>query len=177
MISSRYIYENQIRAREGFPLEGIIWELTRIHGGNVHERGIVNVTASSVSGSYLAQNAVDLGQQNIFHSLNQPNQWLCYDFKDRRIELTDYSISAYTGHLLRSWVVEGSSNGSDWTILDEQRNNTRADSNHPIATISVARGKRWQFIRLRQTGKNSSNGDWLVLFGFEVFGLVHESIL
>jgi hypothetical protein len=174
-VSSRY--HNQIRPREGFPLDGIISELTRIHGGNVHERGIVNVSANSVHStnkSQAAQNAVDLGQQNYFYSLHQPNQGLCYDFKDRRIELTDYSIAAHTGnHFLRSWVVEGSSNGSDWTILDEQMNNTTADSNHPIATFSVTGRQACRYIRLRQTGKSSYNHDYLVLYGFEVFGLIN----
>jgi hypothetical protein len=104
-------YGNQIRRREGFPLVGIISKLTRMHGGNVHERGIINVSASSVvstNKSYAAQNAVDLDQQNIFYSPNEPNQWLCFDFKDRRIQLTNYSIAAHTSYFLRSWVVEGS---------------------------------------------------------------------
>jgi hypothetical protein len=91
--STRYrkVVRVEFRAepREGSPLDGIIAALTRTAGGNVFDRGIVDVSASSVNGNLVARNAVDLGQQNYFRSENQPNQWLRYDFKDRRIRLTD----------------------------------------------------------------------------------------
>jgi hypothetical protein len=165
----------RVEPREGSPLDGIIAELTRTAGGNVHDRGFVYVSASSVYGSQPARNAVDLDQGNYFQSLNQPNQWLRYDFKDRRIRLTDYSIAVYTGGwFLHSWVVEGSEDGSTWTTLDERQNNNDANSSHPIATFKVdqSRDLEWRFIRLRQTGKCNTSYDYLILYGFEVFGSV-----
>jgi hypothetical protein len=173
-------YPAVFRPRTDSPLDGIIANLNGKHGGNVHERDIVKVSASSVFGnnsSYVAHNAVNLvnHQQNYFFSNDTANQWLCYDFKDRRIELTDYSIAAHTdGHFLRSWIVEGSEGGSKWNVLDERKHNREADSNHPIATFSVSTRMKSRFIRLRQTGKCSSKEDWLILFGFEVFGIVDE---
>jgi hypothetical protein len=168
--SSRY--PTLARVREDSLLDGIIAELTRIHGGNVHDREIVIVSASSIRSSTgeAAQNAADLGQKNYLHSLNAPDQWLRYDFKDGRIELADYSIAAYPGCFLRSWVVEGSDDGLSWTVLDERKGNTDANSNHPIAAFSVDRRMKCRFIRLRQTGQVSSGLDWLVLHAFEVFG-------
>jgi hypothetical protein len=166
------------RAREGSQLDGIIAALTRSGGGNVHDQGIVDVSASSVYLKFVARNAVDLDQKNYFQSENHPNQWLCYDFKDRRIRLTDYSIAAHTKNwFLRSWVVEGSEDGSTWTILDERSNNNDANSSHPIATFTVERNaeQEWRFIRLRQTGK-WNNYDCLILFRFELFGLVIGSL-
>jgi hypothetical protein len=77
------------------PLEGIISYFTREHGGNVHDRGIVKITSSepySDSSSYAAKNVADLTADSWFYSKNAPNQWLCYDFGDRRINLTHYSI-------------------------------------------------------------------------------------
>jgi hypothetical protein len=171
--SSRYA--RLFRVREDSRLDGIIADLTRRHGGNVHARGIVTVSASSVyASSYPAQNAVDLDQQIVFHSNSAPNQWLCYDFKDRRIEMAGYSIAAHTSYLLRSWVVEGSDDGQSWTVVDERKDNKDADSNHPIATFSVDRRMKCRYIRVRQTGKCSSNSDYLILYGFEVFGLITE---
>jgi hypothetical protein len=171
--SSRYARPS--RVREGSPLDGIIAELTRRHGGNVHARGIVTVSASSVySSSYPVQNAVDFDQQTIFHSTSALNQWLCYDFKARRIELTDYSIAADPGYLLRCWIVEGSDDGSSWTVLDERKDNRDADSNHPIATFSVEGRMKCRYLRLRQTGRCANNSDYLVLYGFEVFGAITE---
>jgi hypothetical protein len=167
--------EIRVEPREGSPLDGIIAALTRSAGGNVHDQGIVDVSASSVNGNYPERNAVDLGQQNYFQSENQPNQWLRYDFKDRRIRLTEYSIAAHTGGwFIHSWVVEGSEDGSTWTTLDERQNNNDANSNHPIATFKVEGNQELEsrFIRLRQTGNSYANHTDLILFGFEVFGLV-----
>jgi hypothetical protein len=170
--------EKTFRVREGFPLDGIIAELTRRHGGNVHERGIVDVSSSSVHSSascFAAQNAVDLDQKNFFESNSEPNQWLSYDFKNRRIEVTDYSIAAHTnGLFLRSLVVEGSEDGSSWTVLDERKDNSAANSKHPISTFSVDRRLKCRYIRLRQTGKCAANHDYLILIGFEVFGSITE---
>jgi hypothetical protein len=160
VVSSRY--RNLFQPRDNFPLDGIVAELTRICGGNVHERGVVDVSASAVWSNYSPQNAVDLGQKICFHSPNQPNQWLCYDFKNS---------------FLCSWVVEGSDDGSRWTVLDERTNNTEADSRNPIITFPVTRHRKCRFIRLRQTGKNANHSHFLALFGFELFGRVNGSDL
>jgi hypothetical protein len=155
------------------PLNGIIAHLTRIHGGNVHAKGIVNVSASATHSRYAAQNAVDLDQQNYFHSVIEPHQWLCYDFKDLRVQITHYSIAAHTSNLfLRSWVVEGSNDGSAWITLDERKDNSDAHASHPIATFKVTRDMSSRYVRLRQTGKCGEGSDCLVLFGFEVFGVL-----
>jgi hypothetical protein len=77
------------------PLDGIISYLTREHGGNVHDRGIVTITSTDPwdgASWNVATNAADLTANNFFHSKNLPNQWLCYDFGDRRTNLTHYSI-------------------------------------------------------------------------------------
>jgi hypothetical protein len=169
-------YATMFSPRSGCPLDGIIAHLTRVHGGNVHDRGIVSVSASSVYYSTVsARNVAELGQKNFFHSVHAPDQWVCYDFKDRRVQLTDYSIAAHTSNLfLRSWVVEGSDVGSAWVTLDERINNTDADAGRPIVTFPVNRTIPSRFIRLRQTGKCSHHNDYLILFGFEVFGSIIE---
>ena len=54
--SLRFVYH------ESKKLDGVIAHLTRECDGNVHEKGIVNVTASTVYGSsYHTKDAVDLG--------------------------------------------------------------------------------------------------------------------
>jgi hypothetical protein len=96
------------------PQEGIISYVTRKHGGNVHDHGIVKITSYEPydgSSSDAAKNAADLTADSFFHSKNAPNQWLCYDFGDRRIILTHYSIrSRYNGNMdsyyPKSWVIE-----------------------------------------------------------------------
>jgi hypothetical protein len=171
-------YATKFCLQSGLPLDGIIAHLTRVHGGNVHDRGVVIVSASSVwNSSTPVRNAVELGERRTFESEMAPNEWVCYDFKDRRVELTDYSIANFSDAFLRSWIVEGSDDGSTWITLDERIHNTDADAGRPIVTFSVSRTIASRFIRLRQTGNNASDRDDIVLSGFEVFGSVIDRVL
>jgi hypothetical protein len=171
---SRYL-GHVICFKSNSPLNGIIAYLSSSHGGNVSDRDIISVSASSVYSSNQAKNAADLQSTNCFHSTNNPNQWLCYDFKDRRVQPTHYSIHAYSSnYFLRSWIIEGSLNNSEWISLDERTNNTEADSSHPIVTFTISRSMKCRFIRLRQTGVNQNGNHYLILFAFEVFGHLTE---
>jgi hypothetical protein len=154
------------------PLCGIISYLTSQHGGNVSDRGIVNVSWSTAySSSYSAKNAVDLLSTSYFQSLNQPNQWLCYDFKNRKIRPTHYSIHANSSnHWLRSWIFEGSIDGSIWTELDRRTDDQSTNSNHPIGTFSISNPCECQFVRLRQTGVSACGYHYLILHAMEIFG-------
>jgi hypothetical protein len=104
-------------------------------------------------------------------SLNEPNQWLCYDFKDRKVRPTRYSIHAHSsGYYLRSWIFEGSMDGSRWTELDCHTNDQTTNSNHPIGTFPVSQHFECQFVRLRQTGVCAEGNHHLILFAMEIFG-------
>jgi hypothetical protein len=95
------------------PLNGIISYLRKKYGGNVHDTQVINVTASS---TYLgpASVVVDLQDRSYFISGNDPDQWICYDFKDMHVHLTGYSIPSSNCEYARycypkSWVIEGAS--------------------------------------------------------------------
>jgi hypothetical protein len=161
------------------PLDGIIASLTREYGGNVHDLGIVNVSGtvqvSHPTYKFQAKNAVDLSKPNNFCSMGVPSQWICYDFKDRRIRPTHYSIDQFHTHnYLRFWVIEGSLDDVTWTELDRREANTEIHSDHLIGSfsISISNDTPYRFIRLRQTGKNAERNDYLVVYGFELFGLI-----
>jgi hypothetical protein len=145
--------------------------LTSQYGGNVSDRGIVNLSGSTTIGSSTsAKNAVDLLSNSFFHSPHEPNQWLCYDFKNRKVRPTHYSIHAHSSHYLRSWVFEGSIDGSIWTELDRHANDQTTNSNHPIGIFSISNPCECQFVRLRQTGVDTSEWHNLTLHAMEIFG-------
>jgi hypothetical protein len=98
--------------------DGIIAHLTRECGGNVHDRHAVDITSGSFeketcganphSGAYdnllryAAKNAFDLETDSPFLSAYRDeegviphtrNNWLCYDFKERRIVPSHYTIA------------------------------------------------------------------------------------
>jgi hypothetical protein len=155
-------------------LDGIVSHLTRECGGNVHDRGIVDISSKSIfdtSTLYLPKHAADLQDTTYFASKNLPDQWLCYDFRTLRVRPTHYSIRPQSNNrFLRSWMLEGSLDGSLWIVLDQQKNNSTIDLSHPIGTFSVPHPVECRFIRLRQTGKNASQNDYVTLFAFEIFG-------
>jgi hypothetical protein len=138
---------------DGSPL-GIIGYLSSKHGGNVADRGIVSVSSSSSRPACPARHAVDLQTTTIFQSDNSPNQWLCYDFKDRKVEATHYSIHGYSSDFyLRSWVLEGSLDGSKWDEVDQHMSDTTTNNEHPTGTFKIStslasrRGKHYHSFR------------------------------
>jgi hypothetical protein len=88
------------RSRGRFPLpfncseEGIISHLTQKHGGNVHDKGIVTITASDLDDrpTYTRKNVADLSAYSYFMSDDEPHQWICWDFHEKRVRPTHYTI-------------------------------------------------------------------------------------
>jgi hypothetical protein len=155
-----------------FALSGIISYLTVKCGGNIHNLGVVEMTASSVSRTWYPRNAADLGTLLFFHSKNEPGQWICCDFKTLRIEPTHYTIRAGFGHSLKSWVIEGSDDGTLWTEIDRRENASDLNALRAVKTFAVSRSGSFGRIRLRQTGPNHRGNNCLILIAFELFGAV-----
>jgi coenzyme F420-reducing hydrogenase delta subunit len=165
----------------GKSLSGIISYLTSKHGGNVHDLGVIEVTSSSVGG-YHPRNVVDLQNRvssSTFYTKHIPNSWICYDMKDMEIALSHYSIiSCQAGPNQashpKSWRIEVSMDGSAWTEVHQCTNNSELNGSDLIGTFKVTQSIRCRLIRIRQTGKEHSNGDALHISGFEIFGILHE---
>ena len=157
------------------PWNGIIARLAHECGGNVHEKGVVEVTASGCcDGFFEAKYAVELGTDSFFYSNSDPNSWICYDFKGRRVAPASYSIR--TGHSAfpRSWVLEVSNSGSDgsWEVVDGHKNNEDLNDKRVTRNFVISAPPRgsFRFVRLRQTGKNHGGDDCLCLTSLELFG-------
>lgn len=62
-------------------------------------------------------------------------------FKDKRIQLTNYSIkSNKDGHNnfnLKGWIVEVSNDGESWTNVDEHQNDHALNKSNAIVTFNV----------------------------------------
>jgi hypothetical protein len=159
------------------PFDGIVSYLTSQHGGNVHDRGIVSI--SSASGS-TPKNAADLTDtQSYFCSNNVSGQWLMYDFKNLRIKPTDYSnrsdhSSQVNGIHLKSWVMEGSSDGSAREEIDRREDNNDLNGSSFIKTFSISKSIECRFIRLRMIGPAHSGNNQLLLSALEIFGYLIE---
>jgi hypothetical protein len=147
----------------------------------VIDRNIVSITASSIYDpqSYPLRHVADFANQSCFATKNEANSWICYDFKDMQIKVTHYSIRTrrdYSNHHLRSWTLEGSKDGLKWVKIDDRQNDTSLNSTGAISAFSISKSFEAEFrmIRLRQTGKNSSGYNYLVVNAIEFFGVLKE---
>jgi hypothetical protein len=179
---------------------GIIAHLTRECGGNVHNGRIVDVTCGSFeketyganprSGVYkndpnfAAKNAADLETVSYFesafrekkqHIRHMRNNWVCYDFKEKRIVPTHYTIrtNGYDGPgqwRLKSWLVEASVHWESWREVDHRERNEQFNGAYFTGTFAVAGGGECRFIRLVNIGRNHGKNDCLLISAWEIFG-------
>ena len=166
------------------PLNGIIAHLTERFHGNVHDKGVVEVTGSapySNNVAYCPKHAVDLGSEKNYYSQNSENSYLCYDFKERRVIPTSYSLRSNgwggRGHYHpKTWVFEGSNDGKAWTELDHRDNNEDLNDKFAIHNFEITSNSHdtFRFIRLRQTGMNHNGSQELIINSMEIFGFLDE---
>jgi hypothetical protein len=173
----------EFKLKRDSPLDGIIAYLTSKCGGNVHDRGVVNVTAISTS-TGPAQNVADLqNRSTVLQSKStESNPWVCYDFKNLQVTPTHYALLSYQGSGAgywhpKSWYFEGSNDGTNWTVLHDCSNNSDLNGAGLIGQYTVSKSMKCRFIRIRQTQHHSSSTSYyyLTLAGFEVHGILHET--
>jgi hypothetical protein len=145
-------------------------------GGNVHDRGVVAITADrpvNVLSCWTAKNIADLEANSGFYCDNAENMSVCYDFKNMKVVLTDYSIrSRYDAASpnLKSWVIEVSNTGQDWTEADRRENRDDLCAPNVVRSFSVSKRSTGRYIRLRPIGVNNNGHFDTLISGFEVFG-------
>jgi hypothetical protein len=132
---------------------------------------------------YAAKNAADLETGWIFHSAyrdpsenipHTPNNWICYDFKERRIVPTHYTIRTNSdppGYFhLKSWLVETSADGKSWREVAREEDNKQLNGVNFTATFAVAGAEECRFIRLVNIGRNLRGNDCLQISAKQIFG-------
>jgi hypothetical protein len=166
---------------------GIIRFLGR--NGNVHNRGIVTVSSSGAFSDepmYAPKNVADLKTDSFFGSVyrkktedipeDEKNNWICYDFMEKKVRPTHYSIRSKAGGgsgwaSLKNWVVEVSDNGNNWIEIDCQTNNSKLYGKGAIGVFQASRQDvTGRYVRLVNIGRNHRHDDCLTLSAFEIFG-------
>jgi hypothetical protein len=155
--------------------EGVISYLNKCCGQNPHDKGYICASGTSCNElHYHAKNVADFQTNSWFHSQNEKNQWLCYDFKDMRVAITHYilrSPEASVGwYHLRSWVMEGSLDNEKWIELDCRREEQRLNGSKFVCSCEVRTVVESRFIRIRSIGADWGGQNFLMIQAFEVFG-------
>lgn len=160
--------------------------LTDETGGNIHDNGTIKITSNSILNVRRhPKNLVDCQSDNYSHSSNGRCPYICFDFKDRRVQLSDYSIKSFSsgqsGGLLRSWVLEVSNDGGSWEEVDCHTEDPTPDGPSITANYKLANASSgfYRYIKLRSTGcswYNYPSDNYCIYFYFiEFFGKLDES--
>jgi hypothetical protein len=163
-------------------LDGIIAHLTRKHGGNVHDKGIVTIASKSVTSEdprVAVRNVANLTDYSWFCSNREPDQWICWDFHEKRILPTHYTLFE---DRITTWVLEGSIDGINWTEIAQQVFEDRLDAGVKLqkSSFAIANPAECRFIRLTQTSPNIGFGgqdvrkNLLTMLAVEFFGTLRE---
>jgi hypothetical protein len=162
----------------GSPLNGIIRHLALECGGNVHDKGVVVITADrpySNGSTFAVKNIADLEADSFFDCADAKDMWVCYDFRNMKVILTDYSIrSGYneTRQNLKSWVIEISTDGEHWTEADRRENREELHAQNVVRSFPVSTRAVSRYVRLRQIGWNHARNFDTYTSGFELFGVL-----
>lgn len=164
---------------ETLPFDGIINHLTKQNKGNLNSNEIINITSSSVLNDNHPQNVAKFDNNRlVFSTINEKNAWIKLDFISRKVCPSYYSIKTWNSnkneHHLKNWVIEGSNNDKNWKVLDSRNNNISLNNNHAENTFKIQSSiiEYYRYLRLRQTGHNCKNKDFLIINNLEFFGIV-----
>ena len=159
--------------------QNIIEHLSEEYHGNVHTQNIIHITYSSIANNYCKpETIIEENDGNYFGTSNEPNSWIQFDFKERKVLLDSYTLKTMNwiencGHL-KSWVLEGSNDGKYFKEIDRRENCDILNGKLKIATFKVSCSTPQRFIRLSQVGKNWNGTNYLWINQIEFSGFLYE---
>jgi hypothetical protein len=161
---------------ESSPFSGVIAYLTARYQGNVHDQGVVNITAyvDNKNPNYDPKNVADLGTDSIYDSGCVPNQWICFDFKTMEVAPTHYTVRSYQGAQnawhIKNWVIQGSQDATSWTEIDRRENNADLNNPHAVKTFAISKTGTFRMLRLFLTGPAHNGSHGMEISRVEFFG-------
>ncbi|OHS93605.1 F5/8 type C domain containing protein [Tritrichomonas foetus] len=160
----------------GQPYNGMFAKLAEMANGDPHLKKLINVSASS-SDRNEAYQITDSHWNDFFFTEDIPNSWILFDFKDKKVHLTHYTLRTHkygsgTCHL-KYWILEGSNNGKDWDEIDKRNTPVLNGPNRFQTFPSTKTHDKFQFIRIRQVGANFRGDNIFAIASIEFFGTIY----
>lgn len=159
---------------------GIISHLGHGNPKNVISDGTIEITASPNQSDDLglSKHVVEYDSDSYYYSTNVKDSWIMFDFKQRKVKLSHYSIKTNrfgdAGHWhLQNWCIEGSNDKSSWKELDARNNEKSLDHKLASNTFEIRNSENnnfYKFIKLRQTDVNTQGNHEILLSSIEFFG-------
>lgn len=111
-----------------------------------------------------------------FGTQNEPNSWICFDFKDKRIIPTHYQIKSSNAppsyRQPKSWIIEGLNDNCEWENISSVKDcsDLNGDCFTHIFPVTSPNQKKYSCIRMTQIGENWGNSYHLYINCFELYG-------
>ncbi|OHS99969.1 hypothetical protein TRFO_33487 [Tritrichomonas foetus] len=178
-IRTRYSFQvSEFKFNPHDPMNGIIRYLTNQYKGNICKLKIVDVFASgSGTNDQDISTLVDHNSDSDFWTNDVENSFFIFDFKNKRVKLTDYTIMSSRrvrcNDHPRNWVIEISNNKENWKIIDQQNNDSSLNESHVRSSFTINNGQNNEYaryVRFKQLGRNWRD-KYMMQFSFiEFFG-------
>lgn len=164
-------------------LHGILHSFI-VSGGSENDVPNITVTGGPTlddeNPEYSAKNAARVDKNSYFLSDDSStDHTICYDFGEMKFIPTAYAIRSrpdepVNGKHLRSWVIEVSMDGTEWTEVDKQENNSELNGSGITKVFNLDDHVQSKLIRLRQTGEGwcEASPNSIAVCCFEIFGKI-----
>lgn len=169
----RQLVEKEIPFKGEDSFNGIIKYLT----DNSSE---IEITASSsLDGQHVPQNLIvyDNSRSKYFASKNLKDSWVLFDFKTYLVAPTHYILMSDFSDpnecsSPKEWVIEGSNDNENWTVIDCQSDVAFMNARSFVHTFSIENlvPAGFRYVRMRLTGKNWNDDDSFKLGSIEFYG-------
>ena len=183
--------------KKGTKFEGILKHLTRLNGANIHDNKTIKITTNSLHKDdvhfffknkkfYHPKNIVDFENDNEYKSNDIGGAIVCFDFKDKFIQLSKYEIQTSmkeksTSHL-KNWVIEVSKDGTNWQEIDRRKNDESLNGPKKSNVFDVQNPSNdfYRYLRIRQIGTshyNSGNYNIFCISRMDFYGVIKTLII
>jgi len=136
---------------------------------------VIATESHSQYGTGLVAFGRESGISNYAHQSNTNGtpMWFQIEFKSITVCPSYYSIRTdfNANHAIRNWKLEGSIDGKTWVNISIHNGDSKMPATaNSCASWPVTVQKFFQFLRVTQTGPNSSGNIHFMMCGFEVYG-------
>lgn len=122
------------------------------------------------------QNVIKYENDGLYYlSRCTKNDWICFDFTMNEVQLEHYSIKVPKidkyGYP-KKWVIEGSKDNGDWTVIDEKEYSLFTKENSEQTFHVQKQVDHFRFIRMRMLDTTGVN--IMVMSSFEMYGKLYN---
>jgi hypothetical protein len=163
--------------------DGVFNRLTQRNGRNPIDSGLIHLNIPTQCDPFMKKSAI-LGQykEQSFYNYavtfpKQNDNWVEFDFRNLRIQLSAYSIRGNDRYLMQSWNMIGSNDRKTWALIDLVRDAKITKDGNWRTFICMRNPGSFRYIRYVQYANSERDEKcqyFIQISGMEFFGSVVE---